>query len=133
MSPVEKRYHREFFPAMFGYCIAILGCTWLLKHTLADAPVWMRAAVSVLPMLPIALVVRAMVRGIRDRDELQRRIDLEAIAIASVVVGLGYFTLGLMAAADVFTIPGEAAMLWVFPLLCGVYGMAKHWAQRRYR
>lgn len=133
MRPVEKRYLREFTPAMLGYVAAILACGWLLEGPLAGAPSWSRGVVSLLPVLPIALVVRAIVRVIRDNDELQRRIELEAIAVATMVVGVGYFTLGLLASAGVIAIPGDVAMIWVLPALCAAYGISKLWASRRYR
>ena len=133
MRPVDKRYKREFFPAIFGYTVAILASTWLLKHPLADAAVWQRAAIGLLPMLPVTLVVRAMVRLIRDNDEMQRRIDLEAAAIAGTVVGLGYFSCGLLASAQVINVAGETALIWAFPLLLFIFGVAKVWTRRRYQ
>lgn len=133
MRPVEKRYRREFFPAMFAYVVLILSCTWLLKHPLADAEPWVRGLVSLLPVVPIAFFARAIVRFIRDNDELQRRIELEAIAIASLIISMAYFTLGLLAAAKVISIRGDAAMIWVLPALCGTYGIVKIFSARRYR
>lgn len=133
MRQVQKRYLREFLPAMLGYVAAILACGWLLKGPLVDAGPGLRGMISLLPVLPIAFVLRAIVRVIRDNDELQRRIDLEAIAVASLAVGAGYFTLGLLAAADVIAVPGDVAMIWVLPALCGAFGLAKLWALRRYR
>lgn len=133
MRPVDKRYKRDFFSAIFGYSVAILASTWLLKHALADAPVWQRAGIGLLPMIPVALVVSAMVRLIRDNDEMQRRIDLEAAAIAGTVVGLGYFSCGLLASARVVTVAGETALIWAFPLLLFIFGVAKAWTWRRYQ
>ena len=133
MRPVEKRYKRELYAAISAYTVAILMSTWLLKHALADAPAWQRAGIGLLPMIPVALVVRAMVRLIRDTDEMQRRIDLEAAAIAGMVVGLGYFTCGLLASARVITVAGESALIWAFPLLLFIFGAAKAWTRRRYQ
>ncbi len=133
MRSVERRYRREFFPAMFAYVLVILACSWILKHPLADADPWVRGAVSLLPVVPIAFFARALVRFIRDNDELQRRIDLEAIAIASLIVAILYFTLGLLAAAEVIAVRGDAAMIWVLPALCGTFGVVKVFSARRYR
>ncbi len=133
MRPVERRYRREFFPAMLAYVVLILACTWLLKHPLKDAELWLRAAVSLLPVVPIAFFARALVRFIRDNDELQRRIDLEAIAIATLIVSMGYFTLGLLDAANVISIAGDLAMIWVLPAMCGTFGIVKLFSARRYR
>ena len=77
--------------------------------------------------------LRAVVRLILAGDELQRRIDLEAIAMASVLVGLGTLTLSLLMVADVFQMSGRQAMLWVLPALWLTYGVTKAWLSRRYR
>ena len=133
MRPVDKRYLREFMPAMLAYVVILSACSWALKAPLADSGALLRGLVALLPVLPIALVLRAVVRLIRDSDELQRRIDLEAIAIAALVVGMGYFTLGLLVDAQVLAVPGQVALIWALPLLCLVFGLAKCLAQRRYR
>jgi len=133
MRPVEKRYQREFVAGMFAYVVILFACTWLLRFPLADASLWVHAGLSLLPVLPVAYVARSMVRLIRDSDELQRRIDLEAIAVASLFVTMGYFTAGLLAASDVIKVAGDVAMIWVLPLWCLAFGLAKCWSARRYR
>ncbi len=133
MRPVERRYRREFFPAIFAYVLAILFTTWMLGAVLADAGAWLRGVVALLPVLPIAFVARAMVRVIRDNDELQRRIDLEAVAVASLLIGMIYFSVGLLALADVVEVRSDIAMIWVLPALCGTFGIVKVFSARRYR
>jgi peptidoglycan/LPS O-acetylase OafA/YrhL len=132
MSDAQRRYLREFIPAMAGYCLAILASTWLLGHTLVHSARGLRAAVGLLPVLPLLGVVRAMLRKVRDSDELQRRIALEAAAVAGVVVGLGYFSAALLVPSGLVAVDAQTAMLWVFPLLCLVYGLARLWTRRRY-
>jgi hypothetical protein len=112
-----------------GYAATVMACVWLLKHPLADAALWLRAAVALLPMLPIAWMIRVMVGNVLAGDELQRRIDLEAVA----VVGLGSLTLGLLVIARAFVVTGRSVLIWVFPTLVLSYGLARIWAARRYR
>lgn len=133
MSPLAtKQIGPAFFPAV-AYIFVTGACVWLLKHPLADAATWLRAMVSLLPVIPITLAVRAVVGMILASDELQRRIDLEAIAVSSVLVGLGSLTLSLLITADVVQLTGRQATLWVFPALWLGYGLARIWAARRYR
>lgn len=132
MRPVQKRYLIEFFPAIAAYMVVLFGSFWVLRH-FAGLGMATRSALALLPMVPIALVARAIVRVIRDSDELERRIDLEAAAIAGLVVGLGFFSLGLLASGKVIELDGSAVAIWVFPALCGTYGIAKAWASRRFR
>jgi hypothetical protein len=133
MRHIHRRYLREFFPAMGGYVLAILATTWLLKHHGADFGLGARAALALLPVLPIVLAMRALVRAIRDSDELERQVELESVAISALLVGTGYFALGLLASAQVIVLRGADVALWVWPALMFVYGLAKCWAMRRYR
>ncbi|PKM08854.1 MAG: hypothetical protein CVV14_01995 [Gammaproteobacteria bacterium HGW-Gammaproteobacteria-4] len=116
-----------------AYAVTVLICVWLLKHPLTDAPPVWRALVALLPMAPIAWMIRVQVAMIMARDELQRRIDLEAIAIASIGVGLGSLSLALLIVARVWDISGRVALLWVLPALSLCYGVARYWVARRYR
>ncbi len=68
----------------------------------------------------------------RDSDEMQRRIELEAIAIAAGLVSGAYMTAGFLQAAELIDVPASAAMLWVFPLLCVIYGITKSIHARRF-
>lgn len=125
----RRRYLREFLPAVALYMVAILASVSLLKRI--DEPV-LRAMVALMPVPPIAFAMRAMVRRIRAADELQRQIELEALSVATLLVSLGYFTAGLLQKARVIDVPSSVAMIWVFPLVCVVYGFAKALVGRRY-
>ena len=126
---LRRRYLREFMPAMAAYVVTLFASVWLLRHV--DEP-GLRALVALLPVPAIAMAMRAIVRYIRDADELQRRIELEAVSIATAFVSLGYLAAGFLQSAKVVDIPASAAMIWVFPLVCLVYGVAKAAVSRRY-
>ena len=126
---LRRRYMREFVPPMVGYVATILGSVWLLKSITDPA---LRAVVALAPVPFIALTMRAVIRYIRDTDELQRRIEVEAVSMATALVSLGYFAAGLLQSAKVIQVPASAAMIWVFPLVCFVYGIAKVVISRRY-
>lgn len=125
----DRRYAREFFFAMSGY-IVIVALVWpQVTHVHA---VWLKVVFALLPAVPTLFVARAMVRRIRDADELERRVQLEAGAIAGMVVGLITFCLGFMQFSGVLpAVRGELFM--VYPLLFAVWGLAYAWTQRRYR
>jgi hypothetical protein len=133
MRDVQKRYQREFFVAMVSYVATLFISVSLLKAYGANLGLLPRSLLALTPMLPIGLVARTLVRAIRDSDELERRIDLEAAAIAGLLVGLVYFSLGLLAAGKAIVLDGSAVAIWVFPALCGTFGAAKCWTARRYR
>lgn len=129
-QPATRRYLRAMWPLMIAYALLIYLAFWLLKRGIEPAA--LRALVALLPMVPLVLLMRAALRYLRGVDELQRRIETEAIGIASLIVSLSYFAGGLLHAAKVLRVDAGAAMFWVFPLLCGVYGIAKMVLTRRY-
>ena len=127
---LRRRYLREFLPPMVGYMIALWISLVLLRQVEAE---WLRALVALLPLPPIGFAMRAIVRYIRDTDELQRQIELEAVSIATALVSMLYLAGGFLQAAKVIDVPASAAMIWVFPLVCLVYGLAKVLVARRFR
>jgi len=131
MRTVHKRYLREFIPAMLAYVVLILLFGALVPKT--ESMLW-RVVLALLPLLPIVLLIRAMVRVIRGQDELERRIDLEAIAIAAMATGFGFFSFGLLLGAGVGGKVDPAAIaIWVMPCLFGSFGVAKWLVSWRYR
>ena len=129
-QPAGRRYIRALWPALIGYSLALFLSLWLLRRGIDPLP--LRALVAVLPVLPLALMLRAALRYLREIDELQRRIETESIGIASLTLSLIYFGAGLLQKAKVFDVDAGVAMIWVFPLLCGIYGVAKMVLTRRY-
>ena len=127
---LRRRYRREFLPAMLGYVLLVFASVWLLRRI--DEP-WLRAVVALLPVPPIALALRAMMRRIRDADELQRRIELEAIGIATACVSLAYLAGGFLQGAKVIDLAAADAMIWMFPLVCFTYGVSKLIVAHRFR
>ncbi|WP_266159224.1 hypothetical protein [Dyella silvatica] len=126
---VDKRYRREFTAAMTAYVLTMLFVWPLQKQT---DQTWVVALIALLPMLPLSLLIRAMVRLVLGSDELQRRLHLEALAIASGVIGLLSMALGFQIAAKVITLDGTILFM-VYPGLCFVYGLARCWTEWRYR
>lgn len=127
---MRRRYLREFMPPMAAYVILVLLSVTLLKQVQAPG---LRAFVALLPLPAVALAMRAFVRHVRDTDELQRRIELEAVSVATLLVSMLYLGGGFLQSAKVIDIPAAAAMIWVFPLVCVSYGLAKIHVGRRYR
>ncbi len=128
--PAGKRYLRALWPIIIGYSLALFLSIYWIKRGIESVP--LRALVAVLPALAIVLMMRAALRYLREIDELQRRIETEAIGIASLLVSVLYFAGGLLQKAEVIDIDSAAAMIWVFPLLCLIYGIAKMILTRRY-
>ena len=131
MREVHKRYLREFLPAMAAYAVLIMVSGLLSAKV--DSAAW-RVVLVLLPLIPILFAIRAMVRVVRDQDELERRVDLESFAISAMVTGFGFFTFGLLMGANPgWTVSAQSVAIWVMPCLFATFGLAKPLVLWRYR
>jgi len=129
MRPVGRRYMHEFVPAMAAYVVVLFLSTWALRHVEATA---LRVLLALAPAVPVAAAARAVLRFVRGSDELDRKILLEAFALAALVLTLGSFSLGLLVMADVIPMRADMALLWILPVYCLLYGAFAAIARRRY-
>ena len=128
MRQVDKRYLREFLPAMAAYVIVML-MIWP-KVGSVDIPA-LKIAAALSPMLPLAFAAWAFIRRVIGGDELEQKMHLAALSISVCVVGMGCMTAGFLASAKIITIPGDL-FTWVLPALIAVYGVALLITSRRY-
>src|SRR5690554_3964357 len=129
MRHVHRRYLREFLPAMAAYVVVLLLSIWALRYVDATA---LRVLLAWARVLPVALAVRAIVRFVRDSDELDKRILLEAFALAALALTLGSFSLGLLVSAGLVPMRADLALMMVLPAYCLLYGLFACVARRRY-
>lgn len=81
--------------------IVVWGLSYFVARAALDAelhlqPVWLRVAAALLPVVPTAVALAAIAVSVRGSDELQRRVHLEALAIAYPLAILLLMTLGLL-------------------------------------
>ena len=87
--------------------------------------------VALLPVLPMVLILRAMLRLLKASDELEQQMQLQAIAIAAMGVGLASFAAAFLVAADL--LPVDNLLMLVLPAMFGTYGVALAWVKRKYK
>jgi membrane-associated PAP2 superfamily phosphatase len=93
---------------------------------------WERVAISLLPIPFFAWFVMVFIRQMRDTDEMQRRIQLEALAIAFPLSVLLLMTLGLLQKAIVLSENDWGyTQVWLYLPLFYAFGNAI--AAHRYR
>lgn len=133
MTQIEKRYNHRVMVTMAIYCVLLFASTYAIRYFAANWPTWLIALLAISPVVPVAFFCKAYVTYLNECDELMQRIELEAIGLSTVVVGLLYLSMGFLARAQVIALDGITVAVWVFPLLCGFYGLTKWLASRRYR
>lgn len=117
-------------PAILVYIVLVM---YVAPQEARVTVPWLKALITLSPMLPMLLVAWAMVRYVNRCDELERRQHLEAAGIAVIVVSLVCMGLGLLGAARLITANGTLVLLLVFPALCSVYGSVCVWSKWRNR
>jgi len=124
----SRQYLKELGGAMLAYAVVLLASiSWLNRHADLASPWRDLAALS--PMLPAVAVLWAIMRQMRRLDELQRRVQFEALAFAFAGTALLSFGYGFLEGLgyprlSMFAVWGAMAPLWVLGLLIAV---------RRYR
>jgi len=126
---LARRYYRELAGPVVAYVVVMLVWKRLLD-VVGDGT--LRVLVALLPAAIVLWMMRVVVRYVRQSDEMQRRIELESIAIAAMLVSSAYMAAGFLQTARLIDVPAKVAMLWVFPSLCMTYGVVKVAIARRY-
>jgi hypothetical protein len=125
MDANHKRYLKEFIPAMAAYVVIVYVSVWLLKHH-EHSP--LRFLLAVLPVVPAAFAMWAAIRYFRGLDELQRRIQFEGLAFSFLATCLIALSWGFLQNAGL----PHADVIWVAPLLIGLWGVGTCVAKLRY-
>jgi len=125
MDANNKRYLREFLPAMMAYAILVIVSVWLIKHRVYPP---LRIVFALLPVIPALLAMWAAIRYFRGLDELQRRIQFEGLAFSFVATCVIALTWGLMQNAGL----PHLDVIWIAPLLIFLWGLGACVAKRRY-
>jgi hypothetical protein len=125
-----RRYQREISVSMGIYVMVMLFWQRLLHAV--DAT-WIKVLIALFPAALVCFVLRAFVRYVRDSDEMQRRIELESVAIATMLVAASYLGAGFLQSAKLIDVPAGPALIMMFPALCLAYGITKIFVVRRYQ
>lgn len=119
------RYRSRFIGAMAVYAMLIVLMVRLMKQV---DPLWAKAILVLVPMVPITVALNEMLRFFASLDELERRVQFEAVTAAAILTCMLTFAWGLLELAGLPRLP----VVMVLPLFCGIYGPAVWWATRKY-
>lgn len=126
-NPLATRtYLKEFGGAMLAYAI-LLPLSFGLIQAHPTAP-W-RIPVVLVPVVPIGLALWALLRFVARMDELQRRIQFEALVVAAggtVVLTFAYGTLQNVGLPPL-------NLMFITPLLVVLWSLGLALASWRYR
>jgi hypothetical protein len=125
MNQASKRYAREFIIAMIAYGIVIM-ISRLTLNNIGESP-W-RFVIALLPLIPVLFLISGFIRYLSGIDELQQRIQLQAIGFAAGTTGLLTFAYGFL---ELEGLP-SLSTFFIFPLMIMLWGVGLAYFSRRY-
>jgi len=123
----QKRYAVELCAALVLYAVLLVGAN--LIEAALDPAGGLKIAINLLPMLGALAAAWSIMRALWQMDELQRRIQLDAIAISFLGTALITFGWGFAEGAGLPQLRAFA----VWPIMATLWAVGLVIAQRRYR
>ncbi len=126
MKQASKTYVLQFSGTMVLYVVMLMVSVWGVKN-LAEMPA--RIIAALLPILPIILALVVFLRFFGTMDEMQKRIQLYAMAFAFGATGMLTFTYGLLQNAGL----PQVSFIAVFPAMIALWGLGSVIASWKYQ
>ena len=126
MSKAKKQFSMQLALALLAYAI-ILAASSSLTSAYPDAA-W-RFPMAVTPVVPFMFGIVAYVRYLQSVDELQQRINLEALAIAFGATAAITFCYGFL---EHVSLP-HINWWWVWPVMGASWILGNEYAVRKYK
>jgi len=124
---MRQRYIRDMVRAMAAYVIVLVASLTVLR-SYEFARFW-QVVISLSPAVPVAFVILAMLRALRDSDELQQRVQLLATSFSAALTGFVTFGYGFL---ENIGFP-EFPTFLVFPMLVAFWGISLGYFNKRYQ
>ncbi|MDI3252502.1 hypothetical protein HBO18_00225 [Pseudomonas lactis] len=124
MSP--KRFPMEFAVILLVYILCVVVSS-VYMSSMPDGVA--KIALALLPVIPMIAMAVSIIRRLNAMDEMGRKIQLEALAVAFVCTALTTFSYGFLETAG---FPRMSAFM-VWPIMGGVWCVATIIGSRRYQ
>ena len=122
------RWRRRFLALALGTALAIVAGAWVGRQFPPRSLA--RIAIALVQGAASAVLIVAIARPLRQLDELQRRIQLEALALAFAGTGILGTTYGFLINAGLPEIDWGS---WIWPVMTVLWVVGLVVANRRYR
>jgi hypothetical protein len=125
MNQASKNYARDFTVTMIAYAVIII-VSRLILNNLGDT--FWRFPIALLPVIPVIFLILTFMRYLAAIDELQQKIQLQAIGFASGTTGLMTFAYGFL---ELVGFP-RLSTFFIFPMMIMLWGIGLSYFSRRY-
>ena len=130
MKEAGRRYTVRMLGTGLLYMAVVFAAVWVIRHSGLQLPQWTVVLISLTPVIPALVMMRVYLTFVRQMDEFNRRIQSEAWLISAGLVGFGTFTFSFLEEWAHFP---RLDLVWVFPALLGMWGLATFFVKRRYQ
>ena len=128
MKNWNRKYLIRFIMGMVGYSILLPLSLIVVGDGRVEQP-WLAVLVALLPIAPFVNAMTALMHNVREQDELQRRIHLEAVLVTTLLTGAVTFSYGLLEASEL--VP-PLPTVFIAPFMIAVWGITHTVISRRY-
>jgi hypothetical protein len=126
MNQDARIYTAQFGAAMAAYAVVLIASIVVLQHVTLAVP-W-QVLIALAPVIPTLFALAAFLRFLGKMDELQRRIQVEALAIGAGTVGFLSFAYGFLENVGLPSL----SYIWVLPALVVFWAFGLGIASWRY-
>lgn len=130
LSPALQRCYRASILPCLGFMALAAWHEWAAQQP--GLALSLRLAFALAPVLAMTWMFAAYLRFLRDCDELERRIELGALAWAAGIVLQASLAAMLLLDANLVDWSGRHVAAWLVLLLVGSYALIRAWLHRRY-
>jgi hypothetical protein len=124
---IMRRYMKELFSAMAVYTIILITSLAVLKNY--EFTKFWQIIISLSPAIPVAFVILAIMRLLKDSDEMQQRVQLLATSFSAALTGLITFSYGFLENIGFPKFP----TFFIFPMLIAIWGISLGYFSRKYQ
>lgn len=126
-TAAERRISVQLLAASVVWSASLIACAWVAKYVSINSTA-LQLAVSAIPVVLGVMTFALYIRKLRAMDELQQRIQLEALGIGFAIGVLYQIGLTLyVRLADIQNPDGNVASVMLFAWIGAVL-----WGKRRY-
>lgn len=121
----KRTYTIRFWIAMATYVVTIVP----ISNAVANASGPWKVVLALTPLVPITAILVFAIQRFMGIDELERQIQIEALAIAAVVTALLAVTYGFL---EIARLPHPSAWFTYGVVMCA-WGVATPFVSRKYK
>jgi hypothetical protein len=124
---IMRRYMKELFLSMVAYTIILITSLTVLKNY--EFTKFWQVVISLSPAIPVVFVILAVMRLLKDSDEMQQRVQLLATSLSAALTGLITFSYGFLENVGFPKFP----TFFILPMLIAIWGISLGYLNRKYQ